>query len=248
MHGDADVPDRGPAWAAAGEPGIQGTPDRSLRGRPSHGARCAWLLLVWARSGACDSHSVGRGGGLLHRLRDGADPGAARRSLRVILADDTRLSQQRRSVHGFQGKPRGERQPSRRVCIDGRLRAQRRGGNIGRRGGPGLGGTGAASLHATALSGRSHPRNADEPARHARRRPALRPADLYVRVLLSIADRHGLLCGARVGRAPRASRAASAAGRGRGSGGTLDFAAGVLERLYRNDGRGGGEQRGQRVP
>lgn len=82
---------------------------------------------------------------LLHRLRDGADPGAARHSLRLLSTDDSRLSQQRRRLHGFQGKPRRERQPSRRRGFDGRLRAQRRSRDIGGRGRPRFGGVEAVS-------------------------------------------------------------------------------------------------------
>ncbi len=77
---------------------------------------------------------------------------------------------QRRRLHGVQGQPRHGREPARRRGPDGRLRAERGGGHLGRHRRADLGRARARPLHAGAVPRRAGGADAGEPARYARRR------------------------------------------------------------------------------
>ena len=170
--------------AAARQLGRQRPRDRHRRSGPGAGAR--WAELVGLRTGSGAQHHGRRRRGRARGARagDAGHPRLAGDPVRLLLADRQSLSDQRRRLHGRQGKSRRERQPVGVRRHHGRLCAQRRGRHFRGRRGADFGGAGAASVHAAALPRHPRPADAGQSARDDGVRPIVCSADLSVRRLL----------------------------------------------------------------
>ena len=214
---------------------LQGIPAMGLDGlgSASYGPEAMLTVLVAAGS-AGPWHGAAAYAG---------DPGAARRSVPVLLANHRRLPEQWRLLHGGTREPRGDRGAPGCGGADGGLHAERRGRHLGRCRCAHLGDPGAASGDVAAVSGDPRRDHAREPARDARSRCGARAADLSVHRQPAARPRPGHSFGVARVRAPGPGDRPALPGWCGQCGHAVACVARLLRRLHRDDRHRGRQQR-----